>query len=93
MNDSCQRGAKVCSVSCCSLKIRRVEISVADGKCLFVKGQAHRAISNILIASKQTSIQVLMIGKREVTCLNRHVTLKQSLTDDHTAGRQSYRVK
>ena len=93
MNDSCQRGAKVCSVSCCSLKIRRVEISVADGKCLFVKGQAHRAISNILIASKQTSIQVLMIGKREVTCLNRHVALKQSLTDDHTAGRQSYRVK
>jgi len=39
----------------CSLKIHRVEISVADGKRTVVKVGAHRAISNILIAS--TNIQ------------------------------------
>ena len=39
----------------CSLKIHRVEISVADGKQKFVKVLLHRAVSNILIAS--TNVQ------------------------------------
>jgi hypothetical protein len=39
-------------VAACSLKIRRVEISVAGGKHIFfVKGGVHRAASDILIAS------------------------------------------
>lgn len=37
----------------CSLKIHRVEISVAGGKQEFVKVLLHRAASDILIASKQ----------------------------------------
>jgi len=36
----------------CSLKIHRVEISVVDGK----RSNSHRAVGNILIASKQNSI-------------------------------------
>ena len=37
----------------CSLKIHRVEISVAGGNCPHEKCEADRATSNILIASKQ----------------------------------------
>ena len=40
----------------CSLKIHRVEISVADGNRTDEKSGADRAVSNILIASKQNSI-------------------------------------
>jgi hypothetical protein len=88
-----------CKVAC-SLKICRVEISVAGGSGSFflsldMNGVDHTVPpATILIASKQTSmVDTLKIGKREDTCLNRHVSLKQFLTDGHTAGRQSYRVK
>ena len=37
----------------CSLKIHRVEISVADGNRADEKSCADRAVSNILIASKR----------------------------------------
>ena len=86
----------------CSLTIRRVEIiSVAGGKLFFfVKGEWHRAVSNILIASKQTFIE--MMNDRHNAKLhapllkpvrNKYAALKQSLTDALSIGRQSYRVK
>jgi hypothetical protein len=40
-----------------SLTIRRVESALLVESGLFVKGQPHRAASNILIASKQTLIK------------------------------------
>ena len=47
------RRLRFAACAACSLTIRRVEISVADGKCLFVKGQTHRAISNIIDCVKE----------------------------------------
>src|SRR2546427_10208817 len=41
----------------CSLKIHRVEISVADGK----RFQSHRAVSNILIASKRMKLCFIQV--------------------------------
>ena len=58
--------------------------------------QFYRAISNILIASKQTSMtKVLKIGKRVIAWLGteRMRNSNQSLTDGQQHGRQSYRVK
>jgi hypothetical protein len=57
---------EVCSCkAACSLKIRRVEISVAGGKRPFVKGWAHRAASNNLDCVKTDfNANTLKIGKR-----------------------------
>jgi hypothetical protein len=41
----------------CSLKIHRVEISVAGGK----RFQSHRAVSNILIASKRMKLCFIQV--------------------------------
>ena len=69
-----------CKVAC-SLKIRRVEISVAGGSgSFFVKGWIAPCRQQHLDCVKTDfNANTLKIGKRVDTCLNRHVSLKSVL--------------
>ena len=95
MNDSCHSGAKVCSVSCCSLKIRRVENQRCWWKAVILRKGVTAPCHQQHIDCVKTDINTRDIDDRQrvAACLNRHVALKQSLTDALSIGRQSYRVK
>jgi hypothetical protein len=52
-------GIEVCSLFCCSLTIRRVEISVADGKLSILRKGAGGTVPSATLLIASTDIQLL----------------------------------